>query len=102
MANGMFKMKMDIDRHGPRLMPNNCQNLDPPRYQLPLKQKLLSQARLEDGLLSVAPWRMFSSNKRVTANRKKGFYTIRLPKNDPSLSLICVPAPPIPRYWAQP
>ncbi len=27
-----------IDRHGPRLMPNNCQHLDPPisRYQLPL------------------------------------------------------------------
>jgi hypothetical protein len=35
MANGMFKMKMDINRHGPRLMPNNCQNLDPPYFLLP-------------------------------------------------------------------
>ncbi len=33
-ANGMFK-KMDIDRHGPRLMPNNCQILDPPYFSLP-------------------------------------------------------------------
>ncbi len=23
-ANGMFKMKTDIDRHSPKLMPNNC------------------------------------------------------------------------------
>jgi hypothetical protein len=35
MANGMFKMKMDIDRHGPRLMPNNCKNLIPPFLSLP-------------------------------------------------------------------
>ncbi len=43
MANGMFKMKMDIDRHGPRLMPNNCQHLDPPyfSFQLPLKSVYL-------------------------------------------------------------
>jgi hypothetical protein len=36
MANGMFKMKMDIDRHGPRLMPkpNNRQNLDPSYFSL--------------------------------------------------------------------
>ncbi len=26
---------MDIDRHGPRLMPNNCKNLDPPNFSLP-------------------------------------------------------------------
>jgi len=26
MANGIFKTKMDIDRHGPRLVPNNCKN----------------------------------------------------------------------------
>ncbi len=26
--------KMDIDRHGPRLMPNNCQILDPPYFLL--------------------------------------------------------------------
>jgi hypothetical protein len=35
MANGMFKMKIDIDRHSPRLMPNNCQHLDPPYFSLP-------------------------------------------------------------------
>ncbi len=28
-------MKMDIDRHGPRLMPNNCHHLDPPYFSLP-------------------------------------------------------------------
>ncbi len=27
MANGMLKKKMDIDRHGPRLLPYNCQHL---------------------------------------------------------------------------
>jgi hypothetical protein len=31
----MFKMKMDIDRHGPRPMPNNCKNLNPPNFSLP-------------------------------------------------------------------
>ncbi len=35
LANGMFKPKMDIDRHGPRLMPNNCKNLNPPNFSLP-------------------------------------------------------------------
>ncbi len=35
MANSMFKMKMDIDRHGPRLMPNNCKHLNPPYFSLP-------------------------------------------------------------------
>ncbi len=30
----MFKMKMDIDRHGPRPMPNNCKNLNPPNFSL--------------------------------------------------------------------
>jgi hypothetical protein len=29
------KRKMDIDRHGPRQMPNNCQHLDPPNVSLP-------------------------------------------------------------------
>jgi hypothetical protein len=28
-------MKMDIDRHGPRLMPNNCKNLNRPYFSLP-------------------------------------------------------------------
>jgi hypothetical protein len=35
MANGMFKIKMDIDRHGPRSMPDNCKNLNPPYFSLP-------------------------------------------------------------------
>ena len=35
MANGTFKMKMDIDRHGPRPMPNSCKNLNPPNFSLP-------------------------------------------------------------------
>jgi hypothetical protein len=35
MANGTFKMKMDIDRHGPRSMPNNCKNFNPPNFSLP-------------------------------------------------------------------
>jgi hypothetical protein len=33
-ANGIFKLKMDIDRHGPRLMPNNYKNLNPPYFSL--------------------------------------------------------------------
>jgi hypothetical protein len=28
-------MKMYIDRHGPRLMPHNCQHLDSPNFLLP-------------------------------------------------------------------
>ncbi len=26
---------MDIDRHDPRLLPNNCKNLNPPYFSLP-------------------------------------------------------------------
>ncbi len=95
MANGMFKMKMDKKNWTsiatvPDLCPTTVKILTHliSRYQLPLKQKLLSQARLEDDLRSVPAWRMFSSNKRVPANRKKGFHTIRLLKNDfPSYAL---------------
>jgi hypothetical protein len=35
MANGMFKTKMDIDRHSPRPMRNNCKHLNPPYFLLP-------------------------------------------------------------------
>ncbi len=35
MTNGMFKIKMDIDRHSPRRMPDNCKNLNPPYFSLP-------------------------------------------------------------------
>ncbi len=34
LANGMFKIKIDIDRHGPRPMPNNCKNFNPPNFSL--------------------------------------------------------------------
>jgi hypothetical protein len=35
MANRMFKTKMDIDCHSPRLMRNNCKHLNPPYFSLP-------------------------------------------------------------------
>jgi hypothetical protein len=35
MANGMCKVKRDIDRHGPRHMPNNCKNINPSYFSLP-------------------------------------------------------------------
>ncbi len=35
LANGMLKMKMVIDSHGPKLMPNNCQHLDPAYFSFP-------------------------------------------------------------------
>jgi hypothetical protein len=28
-------MKIDINRHGPRPMPNNCKNFNPPNFSLP-------------------------------------------------------------------
>jgi hypothetical protein len=40
MANGTFKMKMDIDRHSPRLMPNNYTNLNPSYFSLPSTFKI--------------------------------------------------------------
>jgi hypothetical protein len=41
MANGMFKIKIDINRHGPRLMPSNCKHLDPPYFSLQTTFKLI-------------------------------------------------------------
>ncbi len=41
MANLTFKMKMDIDRHGPRPMPNNCKNLNPRFFSLPTTFKVV-------------------------------------------------------------
>jgi hypothetical protein len=35
-------MKMDIDRHSPRPMPNNCKNFNPPNFSLPTTFKGLS------------------------------------------------------------
>jgi hypothetical protein len=37
-------MKMDIDRHGPRLMANNCQHPDPPYFSLPSTLKIQHQS----------------------------------------------------------
>jgi hypothetical protein len=34
-----------------------------------------------------ALWKIFSSNKSALANRKKGFYTSRLPKNEEIVSI---------------
>ncbi len=35
MANGMFKTKIAVNRHGPRLMHNNCKNFNPSPFSLP-------------------------------------------------------------------
>jgi hypothetical protein len=44
MANGMFKMNMDINRMGPRLMANNCQHLDLPYFSMPTTFKMQHQS----------------------------------------------------------
>ncbi len=46
MANGMFKIKMGIDRHGPRRMPGNCKNLNPPYFSLPSTFKKVTRIKL--------------------------------------------------------
>ncbi len=35
--NGKWHVQNEnnLDRHGPRLMPYNCQHLDPPKFSLP-------------------------------------------------------------------
>jgi hypothetical protein len=38
-------MKMDIDRHGPRPMPNSCKNLNPPNFSLPSTFKVYALTR---------------------------------------------------------
>ncbi len=35
LANSMFRTKMDIDRHGPRLVSNSCKNRNPTKFLLP-------------------------------------------------------------------
>jgi hypothetical protein len=35
MADGKFKFKIDINRHGPRLIHDTSPHLDPPYYSLP-------------------------------------------------------------------
>jgi hypothetical protein len=55
MANGMFKIKMDIDRHGPRRMPDNCKNLDPPYFSfLSSENKGLNTEQDYNGIISLA------------------------------------------------
>jgi hypothetical protein len=58
MANGMLKMKMDIDRHGPRLMPNNCQYLGPPYFSLPttLRTPVIPASAFSYCYLFTFPW----------------------------------------------
>ncbi len=45
MSNSMFKTKMDIDHHSPRLMPNNCRHLNSPYSSLPTTFKTLQGRR---------------------------------------------------------
>ncbi len=62
MANGMFKMKMDIDRHGHRLMPNNCKNLNPPYLSSPITLNL--QLSLgEAHVLYLKKWKRYTLKK---------------------------------------
>jgi hypothetical protein len=49
-------MKIDIDRHGPRPMPNNCKNFNPPNFSLPTTFK-----KLKLGILTVPHYYMFKS-----------------------------------------
>jgi hypothetical protein len=48
MANGMFSKNMDIDRHGPRLMPNNCHIVDPHYFSLPTTFKVFEGGYWKD------------------------------------------------------
>ncbi len=53
MANGTFKMKMDIDHHCPSLMPNNCINLNPSYFSLPSTFK--NATKISDSHLILFP-----------------------------------------------
>ncbi len=67
MANGFFKIKMDIDRHGPRRMPDNCKNLNPPYFSLP---STFNRARS----MTSETWRyckQFSFRIQIIKKRKK-------------------------------
>jgi hypothetical protein len=64
-ANGTFKMKMDIDRHGPRLMPNNCTNLNPPYFSLPSTFKLDPDPHPHQNNADPQPWAQLSKEKIV-------------------------------------
>jgi hypothetical protein len=72
LANGMFKMKMDIDGHGPRPMPNNCKNLNPPNFSLPSTFKVKTK-RKSHGIpasLMVVVLQCFSSFKIIGIYQK--------------------------------
>jgi hypothetical protein len=58
MAKSTFKMKMDIDRHSPRLMPNNCKNLNPPYFSLPSTFKAKKAKKSQDSptLITLKPF----------------------------------------------
>jgi hypothetical protein len=44
-------MKIDIDRHGPRPMPNNCKNFNPPNFSLPTTFNWLIYAGLKTAVV---------------------------------------------------
>jgi hypothetical protein len=74
-------------------MGTNRNLFDKPVSKMRESQQLFSGLRLLNRMFekihpsnpnqnSAALWRIFSSNKSAPANRKKGFYTSHLPKND--------------------
>ncbi len=65
MANSMFKMKMDINRHGPRLMPNNCKHLNPPYFSLPITFMDCFETKLCSILSKVADLRLNHENLQI-------------------------------------
>ncbi len=100
-----------------RLWQTGCMYANRPLFQQTGLQKLreLYIFCLEGGLVSpkrarntgcAAFWRIFSSNKSVPANRKKGFFGSRLPKNEeikgtvPLTNQVCICPHPIYMYSA--
>ncbi len=53
LCNDMFKTKVNINRHGPRLLPNTRQRLDPPYFSL------LTTVRLDLLRADFVNWTLF-------------------------------------------
>jgi hypothetical protein len=72
MANGTFKMKMDIDRHGPRLMPNNCKNPNPPYFSLPstFKSKKIIMLIWKENVEITLQIELLVSKKAILSKRR--------------------------------
>jgi hypothetical protein len=74
MANDMSKVKTDIDRHSPRLMPDNCQQLDPSYFSLPTTFKGMDE--LLKGLAFSLVW----TNKVVVPEISESLIPVPLNK----------------------